>query len=436
MDAQQVEQALGKLSERWGAMLLDYLEKDRKVNARLDGRRAAASTLVFRFELQRASDVDRLLTLSEPMALALKVPNVRLSRQLGYYVVEVPLPPSLRRPVPFARVADVPGRGLAVPLGVSGLGRVVGLDLSQPETPHCLIAGSTGCGKTVLAQTLALQLVKRNRPGDLGLLLLDVKRKPFVPFANVPHLLHPVVTDTDEMLEVLQWVVDEMDRRTGQARHKPVVVVIDEVADGVMSTGGRRGVFAKLLARIASRGREHGFALVGGTQYVTAEVVGELLKTNIPTRLVGSVGSASDSALIAGTPEANAQDLLGRGDFVRVVAGGQAVRFQAAMPDLSDFGDLPYTSSVPRLPLPGVHVEAEEGGIDAQVLAEWMKLRLAGGASGVQALVASAKIGAGRAGRHVRFGQKLESALEERGVGLCRSMPRPEEKEACDGGMS
>lgn len=421
----RTERILQQLSEEWGRRLLYYFLRQRSVQVALRDRRPAGSVMVFLFRVTNPSDITDLLRLDQPVAMTLGVPSVRLGRDLGYFVVEVPLPTELRQTVAFREVVSAPGAGLSVPIGVSAMGRPVSLDLSQPESPHVMVAGTTGCGKTVALRTLLLQAALRNRPEHVGMILLDVKRSSLAPFARLPHLMHPVVHDVDEMLAILQWAVEEMERRAGQPSQRRILLVIDELANMVLQTGGADGMAAQRLARIAAMGREFGISLVAGTQQIKAEVIGSMVRANITTRLIGAVENAQQSALVANGPDVRAHALLGRGDFIRVSGGGQnMIRFQVAMPGDEDFDRLPVAASIPQLTLPEpVDEGAAELDIDPALVARWLRMQADNQPSGIHAFREALahenlRLGTTRATRHVTFGRALVSEIGTQGMRL------------------
>lgn len=424
MDA-RTERILSQLSREWGARMMYFITRQRGIEVQLKLRDARGPVMVFLFRVRNPAQIVDLLRMDQAVALALGVPSVRLGRDLGFFVVEVPLPTELRQTVAFREIASAPGAGLATPLGISAMGRPFGVDLSQPESPHVMIAGTTGCGKTVALRTLLLQMALRNRPEQVGMILLDVKRSSLAPFSRLPHLMHPVVHDVDEMLAVLQWAVEEMDERAGQPVRRHVVLVIDEMADMVLQTGGADGIAAQRLARIVARGREHGLSLVAGTQQIKAEVIGAMVRANVPTRLIGVVENAQQSAQVANGPDAGAEKLLGRGDFLLVSAGGRhKERGQVAMPDDNDFDRLPVASSIPQLALPEpVDAGAAETDIDPALVARWLRMNAIGEPAGIHAFreaLASTdvRLGTTKASRHVTFGRALVSEIGNQGLRL------------------
>jgi S-DNA-T family DNA segregation ATPase FtsK/SpoIIIE len=157
--------------------------------------------------------------------------------------------------------------------------------------------------------------------------LIDPKGRGFLPFEGLPHLLVPVMTRVDEAQPLLQRLVGEMERRDAEGSSEPrLVVVLDELAD-LVQVGGREMEAA--LTRLTQRGREAGLHLVACTQKPMAVVIGSLVKSNFPVRLVGSVSSPEDAKVATGLAGTGAERLLGQGDFL-VVAKGEVTRMQAA----------------------------------------------------------------------------------------------------------
>jgi S-DNA-T family DNA segregation ATPase FtsK/SpoIIIE len=212
-------------------------------------------------------------------------------------------------------------------LGVDEDAVPVLLRFPSPDVAHVLVAGNTGSGKTALARTMALSLAVFNPPRSLQMVLIDPKRRGFAPLAQLPHLLTPLIDTAGRAGVTLGRLVEEMERRDLEACSTPhVVVFIDELSDLIM-TGGR-SVEAP-LTRLAQRGREAGIHLVACTQRPAAAVIGGLVKSNFPVRVVGSVASAEDAKVAAGLPRTGAERLLGKGDFI-VVARGEQMRVQGA----------------------------------------------------------------------------------------------------------
>jgi S-DNA-T family DNA segregation ATPase FtsK/SpoIIIE len=222
-------------------------------------------------------------------------------------------------------------------LGLDPDGVPLLLRLPSPNVAHVLIAGTTGSGKTALARTIVASLVLYNHQRSLQVVLIDPKGRGLLPFEGLPHLVVPVVTRLDEALPLVKRLVAEMERRDAEGRSEPrPVVVLDELAD-LVQVGGREMETA--VTRLTQRGREAGLHLVACTQKPAAAVIGGLMKSNFPVRIVGSVASPEDAKVATGLAGTGAERLLGQGDFV-VVAKGQVTRMQAAYLEVSELREL------------------------------------------------------------------------------------------------
>ncbi|RME57445.1 MAG: DNA translocase FtsK, partial [Caldilineae bacterium] len=217
------------------------------------------------------------------------------------------------------------------------------LDFTSPNTPHALIAGATGSGKTNLLVGLTLSLATLHSPQELALALLDPKGVDLVGLAALPHLALPIITDPAEALLALQAVVTELERRKqqlgagqnlGRKEDLPrLVLVIDELAE-LADVGGKE--VEACVKRILQVGRGLGIHVIGATQKPLAAVIGSLVKANFPVRLVGKVASTDDARVAAGVSGTGAERLPGRGAFL-LLQGGDMRRIQAylAPADLS-----------------------------------------------------------------------------------------------------
>jgi S-DNA-T family DNA segregation ATPase FtsK/SpoIIIE len=281
--------------------------------------------------------VRRIAGLSEEIALSLGARSCRIYRQGGAINVEVPREEARTvRLIPLCRrLSQIPP--CTAVLGLDEGGTPLLLHLPSPDVAHVLIAGTTGSGKTELLRTMIASLAMHNRLGEVQLVLVDPKGRGFAPFAGLPHLLHPLVNDVEEALSLLRRLVKEMERRDPEGISEPkMMVFVDELAD-LMLVGGRK--MERVLTRLLQRGREAGVHLVGCTQKPTAAVIGSLVKSNFPVRLVGSVTSPEDAKVAAGIAGTGAEKLLGRGDFL-VVVKGQVLRLQAAYVSLSEIQEI------------------------------------------------------------------------------------------------
>jgi S-DNA-T family DNA segregation ATPase FtsK/SpoIIIE len=316
-----------------------------RVPARVTGGTVAPRIVRYQVTTPLGVKVRAVSGLAEEIALSLGAPSCRIYRQGSEVQVEVPrddaqtvsllkLCGRLAHEGPRGRETVPPHTAV---LGLDPEGTPLLLRLPSSNVAHVLIAGTTGSGKTALARAMAASLAMHNHQRDLQLVLVDPKGRGLAPFAGLPHLLVPVVTRVEEALPLLARLVAEMERRDAEQRDTPrLVLVLDELAD-LVQVGGRE--MEALLTRLTQRGREAGLHLVACTQKPTAAVIGGLVKSNFPVRLVGAVTSPEDAKVATGLAGTGAERLLGQGDFL-VVAKGQVTRMQAAYIGAGEVEDL------------------------------------------------------------------------------------------------
>jgi S-DNA-T family DNA segregation ATPase FtsK/SpoIIIE len=308
-----------------------------RVPARVHG--GAVSPRWIRFLLTPAlgARIATVRNLSEEIALALGTPEVRVGREGESLSVEMPrTDPEPVRLLPLLRgLGGIPP--LTACMGLTDEGRPLLLRMPSPDVAHVLIAGTTGSGKTELMRTLLASLALTNRQSKLQMVLIDPKRRGFLPLGGFPHLLDDIAADAASAMRLLDRLVAEMERRDAAGISSPhIVVAVDELLD-LLAVGGKPVELA--LTRIAQRGREAGLHLVAGAQKPSSSALGGMLKANFPVRLVGRVGSAEDARVAAGISGTGAEKLTGRGDFI-AIASGQTIRFQAAWIPTQDWHTL------------------------------------------------------------------------------------------------
>ncbi len=280
--------------------------------------------------------VDRITALANDLALALAAPSIRIEAPVpGAPVVGIEVPNTvfgsvaLRSAIESAAFQRIKARSkLAIALGKGAGGEAIAADLTR--MPHLLIAGATGSGKTVCLNSVVCCLLLHGSPDDVRFIMIDPKRVELVTFNGVPHLLAPVVVDTDKAIKALRWLNQEMDNRYRQfakagARNIEgynkdrapgetlpyLVLLIDELADLMMTASDE---VEHTLCRLAQLARATGIHLVVATQRPSVDVVTGLIKANFPTRISFAVTSQVDSRTILDM--VGAEKLLGRGDML------------------------------------------------------------------------------------------------------------------------
>lgn len=300
----------------------------------------------------RPVHVAPVLAMSRRIAAALDVPSVRISQDGARLLVETPLPKAERRPL----LRIPPGDGVRVSLGRDTLGRVVSLDLADAATPHLLVAGTTGSGKSEALRTIVASLARQNDPADLALTLIDGKAEAFAPFARLAHLTRPVAVAPDDAAAALDAAVAELaGRADGWTRRW--VIVVDELRY-ILTTGA-----LSALERLAATGRSRGVHVIVATQYASSDVLGRIAKANLPARLVGAVDDAQASLLATGLRGADAHRLAGAGDMI-LRSGATLRRLQVAL--TGSFDDLPQAEH-DLSPSPVIPREAHPSQVPAPV---------------------------------------------------------------------
>jgi S-DNA-T family DNA segregation ATPase FtsK/SpoIIIE len=238
-----------------------------------------------------------------------------------------------------------PRKRLAVALGADVSGHPVVGDLCR--MPHLLVAGATGSGKSVCINAILAGFLLQATPAQLKLILIDPKRVELSTFADVPHLLVPVVVEPEAAVASLRWACKEMEERyklfashgarniaafnerapgLGVSPLPYVVIVIDELADLMMVAAGE---IEDLVCRVAQLARAVGIHLIVATQRPSADIITGLIKANIPSRAAFAVSSGVDSRVII--DEMGAEKLLGRGDMLYLpIDEGKPRRLQGA----------------------------------------------------------------------------------------------------------
>ncbi|MEJ8615332.1 DNA translocase FtsK [Helicobacter pylori] len=325
----------------------DLLSKLRTFKIDGDIIRTYSGPIVTTFEFRPAPNVkvSRILGLSDDLAMTLCAESIRIQAPIkGKDVVGIEIPNSQSQIIYLREILESElfqksSSPLTLALGKDIVGNPFITDLKK--LPHLLIAGTTGSGKSVGVNAMILSLLYKNPPDQLKLVMIDPKMVEFSIYADIPHLLTPIITDPKKAIGALQSVAKEMEHRYSlmseykvktidsyneQAENNGVeafpylIVVIDELAD-LMMTGGKEAEVP--IARIAQMGRASGLHLIVATQRPSVDVVTGLIKTNLPSRVSFRVGTKIDSKVILDTD--GAQSLLGRGDMLFTPPGANGL---------------------------------------------------------------------------------------------------------------
>ena len=296
--------------------------------------------VVTMFELLPAPGVklSKIAALQDNIALRLAASSVRIVAPIpGKKAVGIEIPNKERSIVSFREIiekdmSEYKKMSVPVILGKDILGKPQIIDLVK--TPHLLIAGATGSGKSVCVNSMILSILYKRSPQEVKLILIDPKIVELKLYNDIPHLLVPVITEPKKAFQALQWALCEMERRYAlldgmgcrdvasynkkiEDKHIAtekipyIVLIIDEFAD-LMATTGKE--LESTVARLAAMSRAIGIHLVLATQRPSTDVITGLIKANIPARIAFMVASGMDSRIII--DQVGAEKLLGRGDML------------------------------------------------------------------------------------------------------------------------
>ncbi|MEX2186619.1 MAG: DNA translocase FtsK [Pirellulales bacterium] len=305
----------------------------------------------YEIELEKGLRLAKITNLADDIAIALRVPSVRIVAPIpGKNTVGIEVPNGERQIVRLREIieeASAAATKMKIPifLGKDVSGHPMTIDLAT--LPHLLIAGRTGTGKSVCLNSIIVSMLMTRRPDEVRMLMIDPKMVELSPYQRLPHLMHPVVTDMAKAAAILEWAVEKMEERysllaRAGVRHisnynqlgeeelmerlQPendeeraaiprslpyIVIVADEMADLMMTSGKEVEQF---IIRLAQKSRAVGIHLILATQKPTVDVITGLIKSNLPARIAFQVASRTDSRVVL--DEMGADKLLGNGDFL------------------------------------------------------------------------------------------------------------------------
>ncbi len=333
------------------AKTLEKTFRDFNLNVRVVEIETGPVIAQYEIELEPGLKLSKITGLSEDLAIALRVPSVRIVAPIpGKNTVGIEVPNETRQVVRLREVIEegaAASKKAKIPLflGKDVSGNALTVDLAS--LPHLLIAGRTGTGKSVCLNAIIVSILMTKRPDEVRMLMIDPKMVELSGYARLPHLMHPVVTDMKKAEAILAWAVDKMEERyallaRAGVRHivsynqlgreelldrlKPetpeeadaipdhlpfIVIVADEIADLMMTAG--KEVESHII-RLAQKSRAVGIHLILATQKPTVDVITGLIKSNLPARIAFQVASQTDSRVVL--DENGANKLLGNGDML------------------------------------------------------------------------------------------------------------------------
>lgn len=307
------------------------------ISARVVDFKAGPAVTQYCLQIGTGTKLSKITSLANDLALALAAPT-------GQIRIEAPIPgtswvgieiPNISSEFVTLRTMLVSEEmkkshsKLAVALGLNVSGKPVVIDIAR--MPHALIAGATGSGKSVAINAFIASILFRASPDEVKFIMVDPKRVELSQYNDIPHLITPVITETNKVLGTLNWAVDEMTRRyklfaevgvrniesynemAGFHALNYIVIVIDELADIMLMAPAP---VEEAITRLAQMARAVGIHLLLATQRPSVNVITGLIKANVPTRIAFNVSSMIDSRVILDTP--GAEKLLGRGDMLYI----------------------------------------------------------------------------------------------------------------------
>ena len=351
MPSDQMEYDTHEKEVRRKAKTLEKTFADFGFNVRVVEIETGPVIAQYEVELEAGLRLAKITNLADDIAIALRVPSVRIVAPIpGKNTVGIEIPNTTRSMVRLREVMEEDHnkwQKMKIPvfLGKDVSGKATTVDLAT--LPHLLIAGRTGTGKSVCLNSIITSMVMTRRPDEVKMLMIDPKMVELSPYKKLPHLMHPVVTDMKKAEAILAWAVDKMEERytllakagvrhvssynqLGEQelidriqpetdeerenipRHLPYVVIIaDEMADLMMTSA--KEVEGHII-RLAQKSRAVGIHLVLATQKPTVDVITGLIKSNLPARIAFQVASRTDSRVVL--DEMGADKLLGNGDML------------------------------------------------------------------------------------------------------------------------
>ena len=329
--------------------ILEKVLKDFNIIGKVVEVHIGPTVTQYELELHSGTKVSKLLSIHREIALAIATKDVRIQAPIpGKNTVGIEIANRETSPVSFREVLEkVPksldSSKLLCPLGKNIMGNVIWCEINK--TPHLLVAGSTGSGKSVCINGIICSILMRAKPDEVKLVMVDPKKVELSGYNGVPHLMRPVVTDPKEASVALSKIVAEMERRYDtfsetktkniatyndyvekknktlpadeQIKKMPfIVVIIDELADLMLVAS--KDVEASIM-RITQMARAAGIHLIIATQRPSTDVITGVVKANIPSRISFAVSSSIDSRTILDMT--GAEKLLGKGDMLFLPMG-------------------------------------------------------------------------------------------------------------------
>ena len=334
-----------ELNIKANSELLERVFEDFNIDIQVVNVRLGPVVTLFEILPAAGIKINTIINLADDISRSMGVGAVRIAQIYGTQYLGVEVPNDQRETVTIKELLsneNFKNTSLKIPIciGKDISGNIEVIDLSK--TPHLLVAGTTGSGKSVFINTLLASVLYKFSPKELRLILIDPKMLELSVYNDIAHLLTPVVTEPKKAIIALKWVCKEMERRYSLMNEENtrslegynqksleklpyIIVFIDEMADLMMTAGKEVEHYVQRLAQMA---RACGIHLVMATQRPSVDVITGTIKANFPSRISFQVASKYDSRTVLG--EIGAEQLLGNGDMLMTKNGGNIIRYQSA----------------------------------------------------------------------------------------------------------
>ena len=326
------------------------------INGKITEIKPGPVITMYEYKPEAGTKINKIASLSDDLAMALKATRVRIIAPIpGKDVVGIEVPNDNRETVYLKELLSKEifmkdNSPIFLSLGKDISGTPKFMDLKK--APHLMIAGTTGSGKSVFLHSIITSMLFRSTPQDLRFIMIDPKMLELSGYEDIPHLLHPVVTDPKKSAAALKWAVKEMETRykllsdigvrdidsynekiQKNPDHNPstdilpyIVIIIDELADLMFVAPGE---IKESITRLSQMARAAGIHLIVASQRPSADVVAGLIKANFPARISFAVSSKTDSRIILDS--SGAEELLGKGDMLLLQPPNNLIRIQGSI---------------------------------------------------------------------------------------------------------
>ncbi len=343
--ASTANKKLDKELIRSNSGLLERVFNDFNINIKVINVKQGPVIALYEILPAAGTKINTIINLAGDISRSMGVGAVRISQIYGTQYLGVEVPNEKRESVTIRELLSDQNfknntHKIPICIGKDISGNIEVIDLSK--APHLLIAGTTGSGKSVFINTILTSLLYKFSPKDLRLILIDPKMLELSVYNDIAHLLTPVVTEPKKSIYALKWVCKEMERRYSMMNEEGtrsldgfneksdeklpyIVVIIDEMADLMMTAGKEVEHYVQRLAQMA---RACGIHLIMATQRPSVDIITGSIKANFPSRVSFQVASKYDSRTVLG--EIGAEQLLGNGDMLMSKNGSNLIRYQSA----------------------------------------------------------------------------------------------------------